>query len=602
MNMKIKKSIAALGRKLLCTMIVLSMLAVNMPIRIARAAPDGLDNINTVFVEPDMSAERPITIAPFSSSLTPITVGSGTASDPYIIHTAGELAWLAEQVVVNWFYWGGLRYFTLANDIDISNFGRNWDNGRGWMPIGGLTISGDTRPFWGTFDGNGHTISGLYMNRPSLEDDVPMFVTHGLFGSVGGTIKNLRVEGTINNLRTSGGIAGELSGMYQRSGMIANSYFVGEIHSTHFAGGIVGAVGNASFGGIIRNSYSSGIITSGTSGAGGIAGRVSHPDSIIENNTSSAFVIGEEAAGGIVGMAFHRSVTPPQSNTQIINNTALNPFVQGGDFAGRVLGLRVPNVHFELYGNRALGSMFTNGGVAFPAPPEVYNVHNNLNGEDISGPVLVAGVTEGLPGEIVRIPVFLQNNPGIGGFNLVFSYDSNIVTPVALDDAAIRRDLGGSVFVSNIDNEAGTITVVWASPYDVDEAHLFYLYFAINYTAEKSINTPIRVSIVEMKQYSHDDVDALTQNGSIRTGPILQAGLLWGDVNQDGIVDIFDLIRLAQHIAGTPDMELTGDGLTVADVFYDGSVDLSDLIHLSRYLASEDMSNPDVVLGPGSRP
>ena len=218
-------------------------------------------------------------------------------------------------------------------------------------------------------------------------------------------------------------------------------------------------------------------------------------------------------------------------------------------------------------------------------------------------PTLIAGTAAGEPGDTVRIPVTMQHNPGIAGFSLTFTYDRDVLTPEEIDDAAIRRGLGGSVFVSNVNEEAGTINIVWASPYEIETEELFALYFTINdinLAMDEEIITPVNVSIIEMKHLSHEDVGANSRDGFVAIAWI-PPGLLWGDVNEDGVVDIFDLIRLAQHFAGTPDMELTGLGFAAADVFYDGSVDLSDLIHLSRYLASEDMSNPDVVLGPESR-
>ena len=63
------------------------------------------------------------------------------------------------------------------NDLDLS--GINWD------PIG-TGGAGDNKYFKGVFDGNGHTIKNLTINRPD-EDTV------GLFGSIssGAEIKNL---------------------------------------------------------------------------------------------------------------------------------------------------------------------------------------------------------------------------------------------------------------------------------------------------------------------------------------------------------------------------------------------------------------------------
>ena len=225
-----------------------------------------------------------------------------------------------------------------------------------------------------------------------------------------------------------------------------------------------------------------------------------------------------------------------------------------------------------------------------------------------TAPILSAGSASAMPSETVRIPISLHNNPGIAGFNITINYDNNILTPAPLNDGDIRRDIGGSVFVSNTNHNDGEITAVWASPYEVEDEHLFYIYFTVDQYASTSTRTTVSITIEELKHLNHDNVTAIPRSGTIRIvdqhappPPPPPPPLLWGDVNQDGYVDIFDLIRLAQHISGTPGMALTGIGLQVADVFYDSEVNLSDLIHLAQFLASENMSNPDVVLGPGSR-
>ncbi|MBR1373217.1 hypothetical protein IJ556_02045, partial [bacterium] len=68
--------------------------------------------------------------------------------------------------------------FVLTNDIDLSEY----SDGEGFAPIN----------FKGTFDGNGHTISNLYINRPD-EDNVGLFRSAVNEGE-SGTIKNLRLE------------------------------------------------------------------------------------------------------------------------------------------------------------------------------------------------------------------------------------------------------------------------------------------------------------------------------------------------------------------------------------------------------------------------
>ena len=223
-----------------------------------------------------------------------------------------------------------------------------------------------------------------------------------------------------------------------------------------------------------------------------------------------------------------------------------------------------------------------------------------------SMPTLTVGTAAGRRGDTVSVPVSLQNNPGIAGFRITFTYDHRL-TPVDLDDTAIRNSFGGSVFVSSINMGARTITIVWAATYDISTENLFSLNFTINDHVHigynEIITVPVTVSIEEMKYVNHSDVRSVTQNGFVSISNIID-DVIFGDVNQDGIVNVHDLIRLAQHLTDTPGMvglRLTGRGLFAADVFYDGSVNISDAIHLAQYLASEDPNNPDVILGPGSR-
>ena len=122
--------------------------------------------------------------------------GSGTESDPYIIKTAAQLAYLAQQVSKGETY--EKTYFVLGADIvlnDISNYD-NWNKEKPnnkWLPIGytdwvrdGDSSLGSRHPFCGFFDGNNHNIIGLYINAENK--DV------GLFGCTGGaSIKNVSV-------------------------------------------------------------------------------------------------------------------------------------------------------------------------------------------------------------------------------------------------------------------------------------------------------------------------------------------------------------------------------------------------------------------------
>jgi hypothetical protein len=97
--------------------------------------------------------------------------GSGTALDPYQIATLDNLYWLSQTPAV-WdrVYDGSwnVYHFELAADIDATNTAI-WDNGKGFSPIGN-----ETDEFHGHFDGKGHTISNLTIDR-SDEDNVGLF-------------------------------------------------------------------------------------------------------------------------------------------------------------------------------------------------------------------------------------------------------------------------------------------------------------------------------------------------------------------------------------------------------------------------------------------
>lgn len=116
---------------------------------------------------------------------------------------------------------------TLTSDIDLT--------GVEWTPIGNEDI-----PFYGTFDGAGHTISGLHIDKNEGG-------CYGLFGACVGTIENLTVIGSITCVAADvhsavGGIAGLVVG-----GHISNCTADLTIDSNRlslgmYAGGVVGQI------------------------------------------------------------------------------------------------------------------------------------------------------------------------------------------------------------------------------------------------------------------------------------------------------------------------------------------------------------------------
>ena len=137
---------------------------------------------------------------------------------------------------------------TLDKNIDLT--------GKGWTPIG----TDYDNSYKGTFDGGGHTITGLTV---TTNDKYA-----GLFGYIGnaGTVKNVVMEGVLitsnNGSSQAGGVAG-----FSR-GTIENCSVSGSVSGTVYVGGVVGA----QWGGSITGCSSSATVK-GMVDVGGVAGQ-----------------------------------------------------------------------------------------------------------------------------------------------------------------------------------------------------------------------------------------------------------------------------------------------------------------------------------------
>ena len=223
--------------------------------------------------------------------------GSGSQTDPYIVSTAADLSSVATGV--NSGLYSG-KYFKLANDIELSG---------SWTPIGT-----DIWYFRGYFDGNGHKITGLYINSSSDYQ--------GLFGNVGNAIiHDLGVEGvSVKGRGEVAGLAGKLNGS-----TVFNCYATGSVTGEGVTGGLVGLTEGNSH---ITECYFIGSVTgTGTNCTGGLAGYPSA--SVIKNCYTAASVSGGNSVGGIAGNALGG-----QSSLTIENcyaaGTASNGYYVGG--------------------------------------------------------------------------------------------------------------------------------------------------------------------------------------------------------------------------------------------------------------------------------
>ncbi|MCL2817421.1 MAG: hypothetical protein FWD39_03410, partial [Clostridiales bacterium] len=243
-------------------------------------------------------------------------------------------------------------YFKLTADIDLTTYlsqgNPGYNSGKGWVPIGNTNW-----PFMGIFDGDGHKITGLYINNATLP-------TAGLFGVMKGTVQNLGVEGVdIHGGMNVAAIVGTLSG-----GKVLTSYATGAVNGTTGVGGIagvvdingavrqcyvtgsvsgnsaVGGIGGYIFSGIVENCYTKCSVTASGDGAGGIVGNDASTGAIstIDNCYATGAVSGGQdlysTTGGIMGK---------QQNiaTSAINCVAINPKISGyATLTARITGMK----------------------------------------------------------------------------------------------------------------------------------------------------------------------------------------------------------------------------------------------------------------------
>lgn len=134
------------------------------------------------------------TVIPIGMSAQFSGSGSGTKDDPYRIFNADQLNQVRNFV-------GKTDvYFSLEADIDMTQWIAENNPSQGWQPIG--KDSG----FRGNFNGNGHIISNLWINRPHTRNI-------GLFGFCDNAdIRDLKLENAdIIGSAETGGIIGYCS-------------------------------------------------------------------------------------------------------------------------------------------------------------------------------------------------------------------------------------------------------------------------------------------------------------------------------------------------------------------------------------------------------
>ncbi len=244
--------------------------------------------------------------------------GSGSEDSPYLISSAEELAGLSYTIYKNTvsydtvngaygtvsYYYYSKCYFRQTCDIDVSDY---W-----WQPIG---VGSSYRYFHGNYDGDGHTVSGVFTKSGDYK---------GLFSYVKGggpsypyqteiTIKNLGViDSVIEGSNRVGGLVGRVDSYVN----IKNCYSTANVSATA-SSAYVGGIAGDSAGNYIKisNCYNTGTIQGYY--AGGLVGYARG------TTITNCFNVGKcsgSKSGGLIGYKYVRGDSITQYELDVHTN------------------------------------------------------------------------------------------------------------------------------------------------------------------------------------------------------------------------------------------------------------------------------------------
>jgi len=237
--------------------------------------------------------------------------GSGTAQDPFLIATAGQLIALAQHPNLM------DQHFRLVSDIDLDPnlAGRQiFDRAVIAPDISDMDDGFQGSAFTGTFDGSNHTVSNL-----TIEGDSYL----GLFGAVGPEAQVIDVNVVNVDVTGNGWNIGAIAGT--NGGTVQECYSSGLVVGYSDVGGLVGSNYNAH---IINSSSDTDV--AGIEYVGGLVGSQLVNDSdegAVYSSNATGSVFGWHWVGGLVGF-----------NEGTVSKCSSDSFINGSSFVGGLVG------------------------------------------------------------------------------------------------------------------------------------------------------------------------------------------------------------------------------------------------------------------------
>ena len=267
-------------------------------------------------------------------------------------------------------------HYALAEDIDASATA-TWNTNAGFVSVGDSTTK-----FTGNFNGHGHTISELFIDRSGTNNV-------GLFGYTrDATIANVgMVDGSIIGADNVGGLVG-----LQVFGSITNAYATGAVSGENYVGGLVGWQQ-----GDITNAYATGAVSGDTNVGGLVAAQFA--GSSITNAYATGTVSGDDYVGGLVGYS-STSITNAYATGAVLSKEFVGGLVGYQDGTGRITNAYATGV---VSGDTNVGGLVGyQDGTSSSTSPYTGRITNAYATGAVSGNTFVGGLIGSQLGNITN--------------------------------------------------------------------------------------------------------------------------------------------------------------------------------------------------------
>lgn len=272
---------------------------------------------------------------------TVLPVGEGTMESPFLISSPANLAYVAQSMDFDDYY-----YYSLTSDLDMGGYD--------WVSIGS-----ESNKFIGEFDGNSHTIKNIGEDKKDYYKNKQV---SSLFGVTGiADIKNININyafSSVENVESFGGMVGQVDGYttIDGCGNLTPNLIFNSTENNDVVGGLVGIVSSKL---VLKNSYSlTSISANGNVLVGGLIGEINSSENQEKSIIQSSYFSGKvEALGQVVNSVVGKGYQLNSANNLVELESVYTIYNESGELEKSVNELiellgenwKIDNTKSEIY-------------------------------------------------------------------------------------------------------------------------------------------------------------------------------------------------------------------------------------------------------------